>query len=302
MTSNSDPVRNTNAKTFTISQTSLRAPDLEAGLYIVSTPIGHLKDMTLRALETLASANMIACEDTRVTRVLLNHYGIQTPLISYNEHNSEGATAKILHALETGSVALVSDAGTPLVSDPGLRLVPSVLAAGYKVFPIPGASAVLAALVAAGLGDAQFYFAGFLPTKSKARADTLQKLRDIDATLVFYESPNRIAATLRAACDVYGPERAAAVCREITKRFETHYRGTLGELADEFEALPRPKGEIVLLIERGSDDAVEFDVDAALHNALESMSVKQAVAEVTNISGLPRRDIYQRALQLKNEK
>ncbi len=287
-------------KNFTILRNTIHAPDLEEALYIVSTPIGHLKDITIRALETLAAADLIACEDTRVTRILLNHYGIQTALISYNEHNAETASDKILQALASGSVALVSDAGTPLISDPGLRLVPLVLEAGHKIVPIPGASAVLAALVAAGLGDAQFYFAGFLPTKIKARQEAFKNLASIDATLVFYESPNRITSTLRAACEIFGPDRAAVISREITKRFETHYRGTLGTLAEEFEAAARPKGEIVLLIERGSSESAPFDVDAALKLSLETMSVKQAVAEVTKASGLPRRDIYSRALQLKN--
>ena len=285
---------------FSINGYALRAPRLEDGLYLVSTPIGHLKDITIRALETLAGAHLIACEDTRVSRVLLSHYGIATPVMSYHEHNADFASVKILEALEHGSVALISDAGTPLVSDPGSRLVTQVLEAGYKVFPIPGASAVLAALVAADLGHNQFYFAGFLPTKEKARSTVFQTLGGSDATLVFYESPKRIAACLKSAASVLGNDRPAVVGRELTKRFETFYRGTLGELAEEFAQADTPKGEIVLLIGRGAPQDIMFDLDAALQDRLAKVPLKQAVDEVTGLSGMKRRDIYQRALQLRD--
>lgn len=285
---------------FSIDGYSLRAPRLEAGLYLVSTPIGHLKDITLRALETLAASSLIACEDTRVSRVLLSHYGISVPLMAYHEHNADEAGAKILQALDAGPVSLISDAGTPLISDPGSRLVSQVLKERHNVIPIPGASAVLAALVTAGLGDAHFYFAGFLPVKEKARTEALQSLKATDATLVFYESPKRISATLSSAAKVLGAGRQAVIGRELTKRFETFYRGSLESLADEFSNAPTPKGEIVLLIERGDENEEPFDLDGELKTRLAKVSLKQAVEDVGQISGLPRRQIYQRALQIRD--
>jgi 16S rRNA (cytidine1402-2'-O)-methyltransferase len=285
---------------FSINGHRMRAPGLEDGLYLVSTPIGHLKDITIRALETLAGATLIACEDTRVSRVLLSHYGIDTPVLAYHEHNADVAGQKILNALQAGPVALVSDAGTPLVSDPGGRLVAQVLEAGHRVFPVPGASAALAALVAAGLGDSQFQFVGFLPPKEKARSDMLRTLAGSDATLIFYESPKRIAACLANAASVMGDDRPAVIGRELTKRFETFYRGTLGELAESFAQSETPKGEIVLLIGRGVPRETQFDLDNALLDRMTKVPLKQAVDEVTGMSGLKRRDIYQRALQLRD--
>lgn len=285
---------------FSIDGNILRAPRLEPALYLVSTPIGHLKDITLRALETLAASHLIACEDTRVSRVLLSHYGISAPVMAYHEHNAEEAGDKIVEALAEGPVALISDAGTPLISDPGSRLVTQVLEQGHMVIPIPGASAVLAALVTAGLGDAQFYFAGFLPVKEKARSDALQALKSIDATLVFYESPKRIAATLASAAKSLGLGRRAVIGRELTKRFETFYRGTLEQLATEFEAAPTPKGEIVLLIGRNDAPVETFDLDAELRLRLAKVSLKQAVEDVGHVCDLPRRQIYQRALQIRD--
>lgn len=285
---------------FSINGYGLHAPRLEDGLYLVSTPIGHLKDITVRALETLAAAHLIACEDTRVSRVLLSHYGITTPVMAYHEHNADTASAKIIEALKHGPVALISDAGTPLVSDPGSRLVTQVLEADHKVIPVPGASAVLAALVAADLGDNQFHFVGFLPTKEKARSAVFQTLGGSDATLIFYESPKRIAACLKNAAAVLGNDRPAVVGRELTKRFETFYRGTLGDLAEEFANSDTPKGEIVLLIGRGAPQEEMFDLDAALNDRMAKVPLKQAVDEVSGMSGLKRRDVYQRALQLRD--
>lgn len=285
---------------ITLSGHKLPAPPLEAALYLVSTPIGHLKDITIRALETLAACHVIACEDTRVSRTLLQHYGISTRVIAYHEHNADQAGTAILEALDQGPVALISDAGTPLISDPGNRLVPRVLEAGHKIVPIPGASAVLSALVASGLGDEQFYFAGFLPSKSKARDTALQSLANLDATLVLYESPRRLTALLQAAVPLFGTDRPVCVARELTKRFETFYRGSLGALAAQFADSETPKGEVVVLIGRGGPDpASAFDLDAALHAALAEWPLKQAVADVTAASGLPRREVYQRALALK---
>lgn len=285
---------------FSIDGNVLRAPRLEAGLYLVSTPIGHLKDITLRALETLAASSLIACEDTRVSRVLLSHYGISVPLMAYHEHNADEAGAKILKALDSGPVSLISDAGTPLISDPGSRLVSQVLEADHNVVAIPGASAVLTALVTAGLGDTQFFFVGFLPVKEKARTDALQSLRSTNATLVFYESPKRIAATLSNAVKVLGADRPAVIGRELTKRFETFYRGTLESLANDFADAATPKGEIVLLIGRGDQNDDAFDLDDELKKRLAKVSLKQAVEDVGQVSGLPRRQIYQRALQIRD--
>ncbi|MFK8033499.1 MAG: 16S rRNA (cytidine(1402)-2'-O)-methyltransferase [Hyphomicrobiales bacterium] len=285
---------------FSINGHALCAPRLEPGLYLVSTPIGHLKDITLRALETLAASSLIACEDTRVSRVLLSHYGVSVPLMTYHEHNADEAGAKILSALESGPVSLISDAGTPLISDPGSRLVSQVLEADYNIIAIPGASAVLTALVTAGLGDTQFFFAGFLPVKEKARVDALQALKATNATLVFYESPKRIAATLSSATKVLGADRQAVIGRELTKRFETFYRGTLESLSNEFAEAATPKGEIVLLIGRGDQDDDAFDLDGELKKRLSKVSLKQAVEDVGQVSGLPRRQIYQRALQIRD--
>lgn len=285
---------------FSVNGHRLHAPRLEAGLYLVSTPIGHLKDITLRALETMAGAHLIACEDTRVSRVLLSHYGITTPVMAYHEHNAQSAGRKIIEALDSGPVALISDAGTPLISDPGSRLVTQVLEAGHRVVPVPGPSAVLAALVAADLGGSQFHFVGFLPAKEKTRADLFRSSGSLPATVIFYDSPKRIAASLKTAASVLGADRPAVVGRELTKRFETFYRGTLGQLAGDFAAAPVPKGEIVLLIGRGEEQADAFDLDGALTERLAKVSLKQAVDEVTMISGLKRRRIYQRALQLRD--
>jgi len=208
-------------RSFRLHNMSVPARPLEPALYLVATPIGNLGDITLRALETLAGADVLACEDTRVTRVLLDRFGIQNRPYAYHEHNADEAGPRLLQALEAGkSVALVSDAGTPLVSDPGYRLAQSAIEAGYRVVPIPGASAPLAALVGSGLPNDAFLFAGFLPTKDKARRDRLAELEAAPATLMFFESPHRIAATLAAAADVLGADRSACVCRELTKAFE----------------------------------------------------------------------------------
>jgi 16S rRNA (cytidine1402-2'-O)-methyltransferase len=213
-------------RTFRLHNAVIPARPLEPALYLVATPIGNLSDITLRALETLAGADVLACEDTRVTRVLLDRYGIVNRPYAYHEHNADEAGPRLISALEAGkSVALVSDAGTPLVSDPGYRLALLAIAAGHRVVPIPGASAPLAALVGSGLPNDAFFFAGFLPTKDKARRDRLAELSAVPATLLFFESPHRIAATVTAAADVLGEGRAACVCRELTKTFEEFRRG-----------------------------------------------------------------------------
>lgn len=285
---------------FTIDGRPVAAKPPAPGLYLVATPIGNLADITLRALATLAAADLIACEDTRVSRVLLIHYGISTPLVAYHEHNAERQRPKLLAALGEGkAVALISDAGTPLVSDPGFRLVVEAIAAGHAVIPVPGPSAALAALVASGLPTDAFFFAGFLPPKEGARAKRLSELAAVPATMIFFESAQRIAASLGAMAKALG-DRPAAVARELTKKFETVRRGTLAALAEEYAAAETPKGEIVIIVgPPGERLASVEDVVALLAELLETHSVKSAVAEAAALTGLPRRDLYQRALALK---
>ncbi|AYG57799.1 16S rRNA (cytidine(1402)-2'-O)-methyltransferase [Rhizobium jaguaris] len=289
------------ARSFRLHNTTVPARPLEPALYLVATPIGNLGDITLRALETLAGADVLACEDTRVTRVLLDRYGIQNRPFAYHEHNADEAGPRLLQALEAGrSVALVSDAGTPLVSDPGYRLAQQAIEAGYRVVPIPGASAPLAALVGSGLPNDAFFFAGFLPAKDKGRRDRLAELAAVPATLIFFESPHRIAATLAAAADVLGGERKAAVCRELTKTFEEFRRGTLTELAVFYEAVEHVKGEIVLLVGPPAETiAAEADVEAILSELVRTMPAAKAAGEAARLTGLPRKDLYQRLLDLK---
>ena len=280
----------------------LAAPALPPGLYVVATPIGNLSDISIRALDTLAAADLIACEDTRVTRKLLTRYGIETRVTSYHEHSGPAAHARLLRLLGEGqSVALVSDAGTPLISDPGFQLVADAAAAGHPVVPIPGPSAMMTALSAAGLPTEAALFLGFLAAKSGARRKRLAEVAAIPATLVLYESPNRIGALLADAADALGGAREAAVCRELTKLHETFDRGTLAELAARY-AERDVKGEIVLLIGPPGDapqpDAA--DIDARLTEALATMSVKEAASSIAEATGLPRRDLYQRALALKS--
>ena len=278
------------------------AEPLAPGLHIVATPIGNLKDVSFRALGTLAAADAVFAEDTRVSRKLLAHYGITTPLIAYHEHNAAEMRPKIIARLKEGqALALISDAGTPLVSDPGYRLVEAVLAEGFNVVPVPGPSAVLAALVAAGLPTDRFFFEGFLPPKSAARRERLAALAAIPATLVFFESPHRLVDMLRDALETLG-DRTAAVARELTKLYETVRRGTLQELMSEFEAASRPKGEIVVLIgaaiasDKRNEATDELDGRLRLH--LTHLSVKDAVAVAVEETGLPRRQVYARAVAL----
>ncbi|MBB3521864.1 16S rRNA (cytidine(1402)-2'-O)-methyltransferase [Rhizobium sp. BK456] len=288
-------------RSFRLHNMAVPARPLEPALYLVATPIGNLGDITLRALETLAGADVLACEDTRVTRVLLDRYGIQNRPFAYHEYNADEAGPRLLQALEAGrSVALVSDAGTPLVSDPGYRLAQQAIAAGYRVIPIPGASAPLAALVGSGLPNDAFLFAGFLPVKDKARRDRLGELAAAPATLIFFESPHRIGATLLAAADVLGSARPASVCRELTKTYEEFRRGTLGELAAHYREVDNVKGEIVLVV--GPPEPVETpeaDVEAVLADLSKTMSTAKAAAEAARLTGLPRKVLYQRLLELK---
>ncbi len=273
--------------------------DLAPGLYIVATPIGNMRDITLRALDVLAQADLVLAEDTRITGKLLSAYGLKKPLERYDEHAAERARPKILAVLAKGGrVALVSDAGTPLVSDPGYRLVNEVLEAGANVWPIPGASALLAALTVAGLPTDRFLFVGFPPTKSLARKSFFSDLAASRATLIFYESGPRLAASLADMAQAFGP-RPASVSRELTKLFETTIRGPLDVLAVD-PRLDSPKGEIVVLVGPAEQEAAtEADADAALSEALTRMGPSEAAAQVAKALGLDRRSLYRRALELK---
>ena len=272
---------------------------LEPGLYVVATPIGNLRDITLRALDVLAQADIVLAEDTRVTAKLLNAYRLSKKMARYDEHAAARARPKVLEALANGArVALVSDAGTPLVSDPGYRLVREAVAQGSAVHPIPGASAPLAALTLAGLPTDRFLFAGFPPPKSAARKTFLTEFLPVRGTLIFFEGGSRLAASLADMAEVFGP-REAAVARELTKLHETCIRGTLPELAAD-PRLDSPKGEIVVLVGPGEEvAATPEDADAALTEALTRVGPSEAAAEVSRALGLPRRDLYRRALELR---
>ncbi len=287
--------------TYRIDAATFTAPRLAPGLHVVATPIGRLADVSLRALETLAGADTIACEDTRVTRVLLERYGIRNRLVSYNDHNAAERRPRLLAALDEGkAVALVSDAGTPLVSDPGFKLVGEVLAAGHRVIPVPGPSAMLAALVASGLPSDAFLFAGFLSPKSEARRHRLEALARVPATLIFYESPHRLADCLADAVAVLGPERPAAMARELTKTFEEIVREPLGALATTF-ATRAVKGEVVVVIGPPAEETTSADdVDAMLRAALARQAPGKAVAEVARLTGFDRKALYERAMALKD--
>lgn len=288
-------------RSFSIGENSFNAKSLASGLYIVSTPIGNLGDITVRALETLAACDFVACEDTRVTGVLMQRFGLKTTLITYHEHNAAKQRPKIMEALETGkAVALVSDAGTPLVSDPGYRLVNDVVDAGYPVIPIPGASALLTGLVGSGLPSDTVCFAGFLPHKAGARQKRLAELKDMPATLVLYESPHRLSACLQDMAGILGPDRPAVVARELTKKFETFERGSLQDLVERYSG-DRPKGEIVILIGPPiAKEPDEADTDALLQTALETMPVSGAAKTVAKATGQDRKTLYTRAMELKN--
>jgi 16S rRNA (cytidine1402-2'-O)-methyltransferase len=273
---------------------------LAPGLYIVATPIGNLRDMTLRALDVLAQADLVLCEDTRVTGKLMSAYGLKAKLERHDEHAAERSQPKAMAVLaQGGRVALVSDAGTPLVSDPGYRLVREAAQAGFPVFPIPGASALLAGLSTAGLPTDRFIFAGFPPPKSAARRTFFEELAGMRATLVFFEGGSRLADSLADMAAVFGP-REAVVCRELTKLYETVIRAPLPDLAADprFEA---PKGEIVVLVAPGREEqATAADADTALRDALSRLKPAEAASEVAKALGLPRRDLYRRAMDLKN--
>ncbi|WP_172121725.1 MULTISPECIES: 16S rRNA (cytidine(1402)-2'-O)-methyltransferase [unclassified Devosia] len=286
---------------FFIAGTKLEAPPLAPGLYVVATPIGNLRDITIRALETLAAAAAVLCEDTRMSARLLDHYGIKTRRVALHEHNERAKADDIVARIAAGeALALISDAGTPLLSDPGFPLIRALAAADLPVFAVPGASALLSALVVAGLPTDAFAFHGFLPAKAGARATALAAVSVSRETLVFYESPRRLDDTLAAMAQTLGPDRQAAVALELTKRFERVQRGTLAELAESF-AEGDTKGEAVIVVagaaEAPAPDAADWQ--AALLAEMADQPLRAAVDAVTARFGLKRKEVYDAALALK---
>ncbi|MGC1506035.1 MAG: 16S rRNA (cytidine(1402)-2'-O)-methyltransferase [Sulfitobacter sp.] len=278
---------------------------LSAGLYFVGVPIGTARDITLRALDVLASADVLAAEDTRSLRKLMDIHGIplrDRRIVALHDHSSDGVGARLVAAVKEGkSVAYASEAGMPLIADPGFELSRLAVREGINVTCAPGPSAVVTALALGGLPTDAFYFAGFLPNAKAARSAALEKLKDVAATLVFYESPKRLGAMLRDAADVLGEGRSAAVCRELTKKFEEIRRGSLADLS-EIYGKAAPKGEIVVLVDRGHLETVKLvDIETSLRAALKEMSVRDAADMVSQAHGLPRRKVYQIALALGDE-
>lgn len=290
------------SRCYSHDHVTVEVPKPAGGLYLIATPIGNLGDISLRALEILAGTDIIACEDSRVTRKLLDRYGITTPLIPYHEHNAAEARPKLLARLAEGeAVALVSDAGTPLISDPGFKLVRSTIAVGHPVTALPGASAPLAALAVSALPSDRFFFEGFLPHKQAARQKRIAALKAVPATLLLFESGQRLAASLADLAEGLGP-RAAAVCRELTKLHEEVRRGDLLTLAHNYAEGGETRGEIVIVVAPPANEKVAADeVDALLRGALARVSLKDAVDEVVLATGKPRRVLYQRALELAKD-
>lgn len=298
----SDPAGSPATGGFILAGQTMSAPKAAPGLYLVATPIGNLGDITLRALETLAGVDIIACEDTRVTRKLLERFGIRASLRPYHEHNAAEARPALLAALAGGAaIALVSDAGTPLISDPGFKLVREACAAGHSVTTLPGPSSLLAALTLAALPTDRFFFEGFLPARETARRTRLGELARIEATLVLFESGHRIAEALADLADILGP-REAAICRELTKLHEEVRRGLLPELARAAGAL-ETRGEFVIVVGPPPQSGAmpQDQLDNILRAALRRGSVKDAVAETVDLSGRPKREVYARALELARE-
>lgn len=290
-------------KGYFIAGSSFPAPALAPGLYVVATPIGNLRDITIRALETLAAASAVLCEDTRMSARLLDHYGIKTRRVALHEHNERAKADDIVRRIAAGeAIALISDAGTPLLSDPGFPLIRALAEADLPVFPIPGPSALLSALVVAGLPTDAFAFHGFLPPKAGARLNALKDLADSRETLVFYESPRRLDATLAAMAEVFG-DRQATVALELTKRFERVHRASLPELAHRF-AGSETRGEAVIVVAGAAEPAAPAAADwqASLLAAMAEQPLRAAVDAVTARYGLKRKEVYDAALVLKAQK
>ncbi|QQA42334.1 16S rRNA (cytidine(1402)-2'-O)-methyltransferase [Pelagovum pacificum] len=283
---------------------NFEARPLDPGLYLVSTPIGNARDITLRALDVLAAATTIAAEDTRTARRLLEIHGVPLNgrhVVAYHDHSGPADRSRLVDAALAGSVAYVSEAGTPLLADPGFRLARDVRAEGGVVTAVPGASALLSALAVGGMPTDRFLFAGFLPPAQSARRTAIAELGSVPATLVFYESPKRIEALVADLAEVLGPARPAAVCRELTKKFEEVIEAPLGEMSVRLESAVL-KGEIVMLVGPPvAGEADEVDVEGALRKAMETMRIKDAATAVAGALGLPRRDVYQKALEMKRD-
>ena len=280
----------------------IKAPDvldLTSGLYLVSTPLGNARDITLRALDVLGAADVLAAEDTRTLRRLMEIHGVPLNgrrMLAYHDHSSPRDRGAVMAALKDGgSVAYASEAGTPLVADPGYQLVQDALTQDVPVIPVPGPSALAAAITVAGLPSDRFTFAGFPPSQKSARLRFLEDLKGQSGTLVLYESPKRLGATLEAAAQVLGSDRGAAVCRELTKKFEETRRGTLSVLAETYAGTP-PKGEIVLVIGPGTHSASPEEIEAALRKAMQSQRLKDAASDVAEAYGVSKRDLYQMGL------
>ncbi len=291
------------ARTYRIGDSVMQARPLEPALYIVATPIGNLGDITLRALETLAACDLVACEDTRTSRVLLDRYGITTKTVSYHVHNEASSGERLLDDIASGkSVALISDAGTPLISDPGERITARAKVRGIRVVPVPGASAVLAALSASGIATERFFFDGFLPAKQGQRRGRLASLASLDATLVFYEAPHRLTETLEDMKSVFGDTRIGAVCRELTKSFEELTKGDFGALSARYSAAVRIRGEIVIIVAPPAEQATAIaDIDSLLRSLVAEMPASKAAAEASRLTGEPKGDLYKRILAMKTE-
>ncbi|RCL01499.1 MAG: 16S rRNA (cytidine-2'-O)-methyltransferase [Candidatus Tokpelaia sp. JSC085] len=272
-------------------------------LYLVATPIGNLADITLRALEILAGADILASEDTRVTRVLLERYAIRRNPVIYHEHNAQEAGMRLLNALQSGkSVALVSDAGTPLISDPGFKLVKKARKADIPIVPIPGPSAVITALIPTGLPTDSFFFCGFLAVRQVARRKRLEILKTIDSTLIFYESPHRVSRTLVDMAEIFGANRPAALCRELTKTFESVYTSTLSALSAAYNKESHPRGEIVLVVGPAEDNIPTCNIEATdrmLLDLIQNMSTAEAVRKVAQMTGQKKKVLYTRVIELK---
>ena len=276
------------------------ADRLTPGLYLVATPIGNLGDITMRAVDILSRCDGVACEDTRVTGKLLKHLGISKPLWRYDDHSEHRDRGRLVESMRTRAVALVSDAGTPMISDPGYRLVNDCRAEGIAVTSLPGPCAAVVGLTLAGLPNDRFLFAGFLPAKEKARRETLEELAAIDATLIFYETGPRLLKSLAALKEMM-PEREIAVARELTKLHEECRRGLADGLMAYYDAHP-PKGEIVLLVGPPQDHAPsDADADAMLREAMQTMKASQAAAQVSRATGLDRKTLYARVMDMKSE-
>lgn len=274
---------------------------IEIGLYIVSTPIGNLRDITLRALDVLRSVDIVACEDTRVSLKLLNHYDVKAKLISYHEHNAVAAGKKILNAIAHGqSVALISDAGTPLISDPGFNLVCEAKKRDMLVTAIPGASSIMTALVASGIPITEFYFAGFLPVKTKQKQEKLRSLDAKQSTLIFFESPMRLAKTLNEMCAIFGGDRKAAICRELTKKFETYDVAPLKNLYNKYSNIEHKLGEIVILVEQSRlmKNYSEADI-VKLGKEYDEFPISKTASKIAKLSGEQKSKIYKILLKHK---